>query len=248
MSDFELDVRGLIALVLDGEIPEYARDTFPDDGPADDFARRSAIYWSACHDRELGELLSIVYLGETLDHDEVDWPEREKALDELERRRAGPVEQPISANRIDLIEELALADSPDRKERRVRDAALGAEGGRVLADRQSKPRASAVRIEKDGRVEYGELGSDEEAIRAFLEEGAAAIGRSLDELAAPFKRGRPTDAEKRRYDLLAILVHGARDREASLAGVGAVIGRTEKRISELALHGARLVGTRLAHP
>lgn len=67
------------------------------------------------------------------------------------------------------------------------------------------------------------------------------LGTTLEELARKFPQGRLTAPERKRYDVLAVLVHQARERRATLAAIGEVIGRPRTRVSELAQRGAELV-------
>ncbi len=98
----------------------------------------------------------------------------------------------------------------------------------------------AVRVVRDGREEWRELGNDEQGIRAALEIAAAGTGFTVDELIAPTPRGRLTLGEQLRRSALAGVVTSLRARGAMLEAIGAVIGRSKARVLDLERTGGQV--------
>jgi hypothetical protein len=85
-----------------------------------------------------------------------------------------------------------------------------------------------------------------QAIRLFLEGGVNLYGFTLEEALSAVRRGGPvTNADRRRYDVLACEVYALRSRSRpwfaiTLRDIGAVLGKGPQTISNLEARGREL--------
>lgn len=102
----------------------------------------------------------------------------------------------------------------------------------------------AVRVTRpDGSVSFTELGHDGKAIREFLEREAATEGADLDDLLSEGRRGRLTEENQRKREVLEILVARALLAGARGESLGEVIGRSPSAVSRLGKAGKRALST-----
>ena len=188
---------------------------------------------------ELERLICIRDTGRTPEGVEVDWDERMKAFDKIERRQERTAEPPVDWRVIDTIEE--IGDSPRRDNRRVLHEPIIRSGSapKLGKKRETRP---ALKIQTAEGPDWVKLGNDERAIKAFLTAAAEGRGEDFAVLFRPFKPGRQSEAESHRRDLVARLVAEARDRDAKLEAIGAVIGQSKQRVRDLVSAGRELSG------
>lgn len=86
----------------------------------------------------------------------------------------------------------------------------------------------------DGRVEYRNIGDDVAATRELLEIAARRLGTTVDAVAGPLPRGRPTSSSTARRVALARLVFHARNAGATLEAIGVVLRLPKQRVYDLA--------------
>ena len=108
---------------------------------------------------------------------------------------------------------------------------------------RTRRRTSVVKVTRPEGEDWMELGGDLGAIRTFVSMRAHARGADLAELVKPTPAGNLCEADRRRYDVLAIIAAEARARKANIEALGSVINRSSTgRVADLVARGKALLG------
>jgi hypothetical protein len=107
--------------------------------------------------------------------------------------------------------------------------------GRSDRPTRANIRGNAVKvITAEGAESWRDLGTDEDAVRIFIEAHASESGLSMEDLRRRFRPGKPRTRERYRRRQLAEIVQAAVAAGAQQTMIGEVLGLAPPRVSELA--------------
>jgi hypothetical protein len=191
----------------------------------------------------MGDIGTLRRLEATAADTSLPWDERERALKAIDRwhrpdllpEKIRPLyEKSVAMNDQSADERWSLVDEGTANRRPQRG--LFRSGGQRPTVGKRRVANAAVKTERG----WTQLGNDLEAIRDFVSARAEDFGWDVEALIRSTPRGRLSDAESARRNVLARVVRDAVNLGAKEEAIGTVIDRPKQRVSDLVRHGERL--------